>query len=96
MLIDKKITEKIAKLAKIKLSEEDIDEYSKDLSKILTWIDKLKEVDVSETEPVTSVNNTKLQERKDELLLQLMDKKNLLSNAPEKNEDYFKVPKVID
>ena len=45
MLIDKKITEKIAKLAKIKLSEEDIDEYSKDLSKILTWIDKLKEVD---------------------------------------------------
>tara|TARA_Y100001978_G_C23644485_1_gene410017 strand:+ start:98 stop:388 length:291 start_codon:yes stop_codon:yes gene_type:complete len=96
MLIDKKITEKIAKLAKIKLSEEDIDEYSKDLSKILTWIDKLKEVDVSETEPVTSVNNTKLQERKDELLLKLMDKKNLLSNAPEKNEDYFKVPKVID
>ena len=56
MLIDIKITKRIAHLAKIELNEKEIEEYSKDLSNILSWMDELKKVDVKGIEPVTSVN----------------------------------------
>ena len=46
MLIDKKITRKIANLARIELTDKEIDEYSKDLTNILSWINQLKKVEV--------------------------------------------------
>ena len=55
MLIDEKITIKIASLAKLELTEQEVKEYSKDLTNILKWMEELKEVDVSNVEPVTSV-----------------------------------------
>ena len=65
MLIDEKITRKIATLAKIDLSEQEIKEYTKDLNNILKWMEELKEVDVSNIKPVTSITENKLYERDD-------------------------------
>ena len=96
MLIDIKITKRIAYLAKIELNEKEIEEYSKDLSNILSWMDELKKVDVKGIEPVTSVNDNKLFEREDLEFEDKVEKKEILSNAPDKNEDYFIVPKVIE
>ena len=96
MLIDIKITKRIANLAKIELSEKEIEEYSKDLSNILSWMDELKKVDVKDIEPVTSVNDNKLFEREDLEFEDKVEKEEILSNAPDKNEDYFIVPKVIE
>ena len=96
MLIDIKITKRIAHLAKIELSEKEIEEYSKDLSNILSWMDELKKVDVEGIEPVTSVNDNKLFEREDLDFEDKVEKKEILLNAPDKNEDYFIVPKVIE
>ena len=96
MLIDIKITKRIAHLAKIELNEKEIEEYSKDLSNILSWMDKLKKVDVKGIEPVTSVNDNKLFEREDLEFKDKVEKKKILLNAPDKNEDYFRVPKVIE
>ena len=96
MLIDNKITKRIAHLAKIELNEKEIEEYSKDLSNILSWMDKLKKVDVKGIGPVTSVNDNKLFEREDLDFEDKVEKEEILLNAPDKNEDYFIVPKVIE
>ena len=96
MLIDIKITKRIAHLAKIELNEKEIEEYSKDLSNIISWMDELKKVDVKGIEPVTSVNDNKLFEREDLEFEDKVEKEEILLNAPDKNKDYFIVPKVIE
>ena len=96
MLIDEKITLKIASLAKLELTEQEIKEYSKDLTNILKWMEELKEVDVSNVQPVTSVTKNELYEREDTAYNNTIEQKKILLNAPEKVGEYFTVPKVIE
>ena len=96
MLIDEKITLKIASLAKLELTEQEIKEYSKDLTNILKWMEELKEVDVSNVQPVTSVTKNEVYEREDIANKNTVEQEKILLNAPEKVGDYFTVPKVIE
>ena len=96
MLIDEKITLKIASLAKLELTDQEVREYSKDLNKILKWMEELKEVDVSNVEPVTSVTKNELYEREDITSKNTVVQEKILLNAPEKVGEYFTVPKVIE
>ena len=96
MLIDEKITLKIASLAKLELTDQEIKEYSKDLTNILKWMEELKEVDVSNIQPVTSVTKNELYEREDIAYKNTVEQEKILLNAPEKVGDYFTVPKVIE
>ena len=96
MLIDEKITLKIASLAKLELTEQEITEYSKDLTNILKWMEELKEVDVSNVQPITSVTKNELYEREDIAYKNTVEQEKILLNAPEKVGEYFTVPKVIE
>ena len=96
MLIDEKITLKIASLAKLELTEQEVKEYSKDLTNILKWMEELKEVDVSNVQPVTSVTKNELYEREDIAYKNTVEQEKILLNAPEKVGEYFTVPKVIE
>jgi len=96
MLIDEKITLKIASLAKLELTDQEIKEYSKDLTNILKWMEELKEVDVSNVQPVTSVTKNELYEREDNTYKNTVEQEEILLNAPEKAGEYFTVPKVIE
>ena len=96
MLIDEKITFKIASLAKLELTEQEVKEYSKDLTNILKWMEELKEVDVTNVEPVTSVTKNELYEREDITSKNTIEHEKILLNAPEKVGEYFTVPKVIE
>ncbi len=96
MFIDNKVTKKIASLAKIELTDKEIEEFSVDLSNILSWMEELKKVDVTGIETVTSVNDTVLSEREDSDIKLEIEKKEVLKNAPDKVGDYFTVPKVIE
>ena len=96
MLIDEKITLKIASLAKLELTDQEIKEYSKDLTNILKWMEELKEVDVSNVQPVTSVTKNELYEREDSAYKNTVEQEKILLNAPEKVGEYFTVPKVIE
>ena len=96
MLIDEKITLKIASLAKLELTEQEIKEYSKDLTNILKWMEELKEVDVSNVQPVTSVTKNELYVREDIAYKNTVEQEKILLNAPEKVDEYFTVPKVIE
>ena len=95
MSIDKDTVKHIAKLARISLDEKKINSLSKDLSSIIKFIEKLNELNTEKTAPLTSIINASLQSRKDEVLDgKIRDQ--ILKNSPEKNEEFFVVPKVID
>ena len=78
------------------MTEEVIKEYSKDLTNILKWMEELKEVDVSNVQPVTSVTKNELYEREDIAYKNTVEQEKILLNAPEKVGEYFTVPKVIE
>jgi len=96
MLIDKKVTKKIAFLARIGLSEKEEEEYSKDLSNILKWMEDLQKIDVKDVDPLRNVNDIELLEREDKDFSKNTEQQELLLNAPKKNGNFFTVPKVIE
>ena len=95
MSIDKDTVKHISKLARISLDDEKIDSLSKDLSSIIKFIEKLNELKTDKTKPLTSIINASLKPRKDEIKDgKIRDQ--MLKNSPEKNEEFFVVPKVIE
>jgi len=96
MFIEKKVTKKIAFLARIGLTEKEEEQFSKDLSNILKWMEELKKIDVKGIEPLRNVNEMQLIERNDAKVLKSISQDEVLSNAPEKNGKFFTVPKVIE
>jgi len=95
MPIDKNQVKKVAKLSRISLEDNKIDSLSKDLDSILTFVEKLNELDTKEIKTLKSIADKTLEARKD-----IVDdgkiKDDILKNSPEKNEDFFIVPKVIE
>ena len=67
----------------------------KDLNTILKFVDQLNEVDTKDIEPLSSVVEQKLFQRED-VVKKMNEKEEILKNSPNKNENYFVVPKVIE
>jgi len=95
MDIDKKLVKKIATLSRIKIEEKEVERFSKELSKIITWVEKLNEVDTKDIPPVTNPSDIKIPLREDDVNDGNMEDK-ILKNAPEKKAGYFVVPKVVE
>ncbi len=95
MEFDKKSLLKLGKLARISISEDKLKNLSKDLNSILEFVDQLKEIKTDQVDPTSNSLNQKLEVRDDKV-----DNKNstedVLENAPEKEMDFFVVPKVIE
>lgn len=81
-------TKKVATLASLPISEEGLDKYSSQLSKILDYIDQLNEVDVSEIDPLYNVSENKSKLREDEIKKSLHQEESL-QNASKKSDGYF-------
>ena len=95
MKIDKNTINKIARLSRIKLDDKESEDYIKDLNYILDWVEQLNEVNTEKVEPLSNINMSELPLRKD--IVTTEDNSNdVLSNAPEKLENYFVVPKVVE
>ena len=95
MEFDKKSLLKLGKLARISISDDKLNNLSKDLNSILEFVDQLKEIKTNQVDPTSNSLNQKLEVRDDKV-----DNKNstedVLENAPEKEMDFFVVPKVIE
>ncbi len=95
MSLDKATVAHIAKLARIRVDEVDLEPLASELSGILKWIEQLDEVDTAGVEPMTSAVETTLRWRADAVTDgDCRDK--VLANAPQTAEGYFAVPKVIE
>ena len=95
MSIDKDTVKHISKLARISLDEDKIKSLSKDLTSIMKFIENLNQLNTDKIAPLTSIINASLKSRKDEVNDgKIRDQ--ILKNSPEKNEEFFVVPKVIE
>ena len=95
MSIDKDTVKHISKLARISLDENKVESLSKDLTSIMKFIESLNTLNTDKTTPLTSIINASLTSRNDEVKDgNLRDQ--ILKNSPEKNEEFFVVPKVIE
>ncbi len=95
MSIDKNQVKKVAKLSRISLDDSKLESLSKDLDTILNFVEQLNKLDTKKTEPLSSIVDKTLVPRVD----QINDgkiKKEILKNSPDKNEDFFIVPKVVE
>ncbi len=95
MQIDETLILKLENLARLKLSATERAQIQKDLGNILQMVEKLQELDLSEVEPLIYISEEANVLRPDVVKHQV-SRADALKNAPDKNEAYFKVPKVIN
>ena len=85
----------IAKLARIAMSDEEIERLVPELNNILGWVEQLEEVDTDGVEPLTAVIDQKLRLRHD-VVTDGNIRDEILANAPDAQHGFFAVPKVIE
>ena len=94
MIIDDKTVDKIAVLSKLKFEGEAKENIKSDMNKMLEFVSKLNEIDTEGVEPLVYMTNEVNVLREDEARNTLTQKE-ALKNAPKKDSDYFRVPKVL-
>jgi len=95
MSIDLKTIKHISKLSRISVDEQKAEKLAGDLNAIFKFIEKLNELNTDKVEPLTSVAETTLKFRSDEVKNQNI-RDQIIKNSPEDNEDFFVVPKVVE
>lgn len=95
MALDKAAVAHIAALARIRVSEEELEPLARELSHILGWIEQLNEVDTAGVEPMASVAAAGLPMR-DDTVADGDCRDAILANAPKTARGFFVVPKVVE
>jgi aspartyl-tRNA(Asn)/glutamyl-tRNA(Gln) amidotransferase subunit C len=95
MAIDKDTVVRIARLARLEMSEDALEPMAQELNNILAWVEQLDEVDTTGVEPMTSVVAVTLPQRAD-TVSDGAPRDDLLANAPETDDGFFVVPKVVE
>jgi aspartyl-tRNA(Asn)/glutamyl-tRNA(Gln) amidotransferase subunit C len=95
MSVDRETVKRVARLARIKVSEEEAEALRGELNAILGFVEQLDEIDVAGVEPMTSVTPMAMKKRPDEVTDggQAAD---IVANAPLTQGGYFLVPKVVE
>lgn len=95
MKIEKETLDKLAHLSRLEISKEDEPKLLKELSAIVTFVEKLNEIDTEGVEPLTTMSLEVNALREDEPGVH-MSHEEALRNAPAKDKDFFRVPKVLE
>ena len=95
MSIDLKTIKHISKLSRISVDEKRAKKLAGDLNSIFEFIEKLNELKTDKVKPLTSIAETTLKLRTDEVKSKNI-REQIIKNSPQENEDYFVVPKVIE
>jgi aspartyl-tRNA(Asn)/glutamyl-tRNA(Gln) amidotransferase subunit C len=95
MSVDRDTVKRVARLARIKVSDEEAEALRGELNTILGWVEQLGEVDVTGVEPMTSVTPMAMKKRPDEVT-DGHKAGDIVANAPLTQDHYFLVPKVVE
>ena len=95
MSVDSKTVRRVARLARLKVNEEDVPRLAVELNAILAFVEQLNEVDVTGIAPMTSVVSTATKMR-DDVVTDGNYPKDITRNAPISEDDFFMVPKVVE
>lgn len=92
-MITKEQVQHVAKLARLELSPEEVNIYTEQISKILDYIDQLNEVNTDGIEPMTQPIPT-VNVMREDIVKKVFDRNELLKNAPQEEQGFFRVPKI--
>lgn len=95
MAVDTGTVRKVARLARIAVPDERLEPMTRELNGILKWVEQLQEIDTSAVEPMTSVIPMALKMRED-AVTDGGYPQDFMANAPEGEDGYFAVPKVVE
>ena len=95
MIVDSEIVRRTAHLARLEFNEADEAEIMKSMNSIIGWMDKLNEVDTEGVQPLIHISEERNVLRNDVAESSLSHERGL-RNAPKRDSDYFRVPKVIE
>lgn len=95
MSLDAAAVARIARLARIRLTDDEKNHLAAELSRVLGWVDELQQVSTEGVEPMTSVVGARLRTRPD-LIDHSTDSEDVLANATEPMNGFFTVPKVVE
>lgn len=95
MAIDNETVRRIAFLSRLKVEDDKLEATKEEFNKIIDWVEQLKAVDTDAVEPLISVNENNLTLRGDEVT-DGNQPEAVLANAPQKQYNYFVVPKVVE
>ncbi len=95
MQIDKETIKKIAHLARLDFEEKEEKNMRKSMSDTLTWVEKLNEIDTTTVKPLIHMSH-EINVLREDIAEEPLDHNRGLKNAPAKDADYFRVPKVLE
>lgn len=93
-MITKEEVQRIATLAKLSFTEEELEKLTVDFSNILGYMEEINKLDLSGVEPMTHISDTVNVFRED-VVVPSVSTEDALRNAPKRNDSFFKVPKVL-
>ena len=94
MIVDDKTVNKIAHLARLELSEKQSAKMKDDMNSVLGWMEKLDEIDTDKVIPLIHMSH-ELNVLRDDSIANEITHEEGLANAPKKDSNYFRVPKVV-
>ena len=95
MKIDKTTLEGIAHLARLEFKDEDAQQMMDDMTNIISWVEQLEEIDTEGVEPLTTMSH-EVNALREDINKPHLSHERALKNAPKKDSDYFRVPKVLE
>lgn len=95
MKIDLNTVKKMAHLARLEFNEEGAEKMKKDMTQILDWVEQLNEVNTEGVEPITTMSS-EVNVLREDIVGEHLSRERGLLNAPQKDSDYFRVPKVLE
>jgi aspartyl-tRNA(Asn)/glutamyl-tRNA(Gln) amidotransferase subunit C len=95
MQVDDALVVKLAELSKLEFAPEEMEGIKSDLNKILTFMEKLNELNTDDVEPMIYVNEDSVNVFREDVIQHPISKEEALQNAALKDTDYIKVPKFV-
>ncbi len=95
MKIDRAMLDKIAHLSRLDFDGKDAEKMMEDMTKIVDWVEKLKEVNTDGVEPLTTMG-FEVNVLREDKVKQHLPHDEALKNAPKKDDQFFRVPKVLE
>lgn len=95
MSVDQATVRRIARLARIRISDNEVPKLEGELNRILDWIELLGELDTADVEPMTSVVSMQMRKREDAVTDGGYPER-VTANAPQSDDNFFMVPKVVE
>lgn len=95
MKLDAETLAKIAHLSRLEIDEKETDKMLRDMSNMLTFVEKLNEVNTDGVEPLTTMSH-EVNALREDRVTQDLSHTEVLQNAPKKDTEFFRVPKVLE